>query len=88
MIPVNINWMLLVILLGRFLQVKVLRSIRKLQPTDVILGQYKASSEDKVDAFLNSSTPTYFAAALYIENARWDGVPFLIKAGRGLIRNR
>lgn len=69
-------------------KVKVIRSIRKLQPTDVILGQYKASSEGKVDAFVNSSTPTYFAAALYIENARWDGVPFLIKAGRGLIKHR
>ncbi|KAJ7973234.1 Glucose-6-phosphate 1-dehydrogenase [Quillaja saponaria] len=69
-------------------KVKVLRSIRKLEPSDVILGQYKASSGDKIDACLNTLTPTYFAAALYIDNARWDGVPFMVKAGLGLIKHR
>lgn len=54
----------------------------------MILGQYKATSEDKVDVSLRSLTPTFFAAALYIDNARWDGVPFLIKAGVGLIKHR
>ncbi|CAI0382049.1 unnamed protein product [Linum tenue] len=69
-------------------KVKVLRSIRKLDPTDVILGQYKTSDVGKVNVALNSSTPTYFAAALYIDNARWDGVPFLIRTGMGLIEHR
>ncbi|KAH9734045.1 Inactive glucose-6-phosphate 1-dehydrogenase 4 [Citrus sinensis] len=69
-------------------KVKVLRSIRRLEPSNVILGQYKATSDDKVDVKLNSLTPTYFAAVLYIDNARWDGVPFLIKAGMGLIKHR
>lgn len=69
-------------------KVKVLRSIRKLEPSDVILGQYKATSGHKVDVSLSSLTPTFFAAALYIDNARWDGVPFLIKAGMGLIKHR
>ncbi|KAF5454219.1 hypothetical protein F2P56_023900 [Juglans regia] len=69
-------------------KVKVLRSIRKMEPSDVILGQYKGSTGDKVDVSLNSLTPTFFAAALYIDNARWDGVPFLIKAGLGLIKHR
>ncbi|XWS57399.1 hypothetical protein CRYUN_Cryun09bG0170800 [Craigia yunnanensis] len=69
-------------------KVKVLRSIRKLELSDVILGQYKATSGDKVDMSLSSLTPTFFAAALYIDNARWDGVPFLIKAGVGLIKHR
>ncbi|KAH9734031.1 Inactive glucose-6-phosphate 1-dehydrogenase 4 [Citrus sinensis] len=68
--------------------VKVLRSIRRLEPSNVILGQYKATFDDKVDVKLNSLTPTYFAAILYIDNARWDGVPFLIKAGTGLIKHR
>lgn len=66
----------------------MLRSILKLQPSDIILGQYKASTKDKVDVYLNSLTPTYFAAALYIDNARWDGVPFMIKTGLGLIKHR
>ncbi|KAH9734025.1 Inactive glucose-6-phosphate 1-dehydrogenase 4 [Citrus sinensis] len=69
-------------------KVKVLRSIRRLEPSNVILGQYKATFDDKVDVKLNSLTPTYFAAILYIDNARWDGVPFLIKAGTGLIKHR
>ncbi|KAH9670447.1 Inactive glucose-6-phosphate 1-dehydrogenase 4 [Citrus sinensis] len=68
--------------------VKVLRSICRLEPSNVILGQYKATSDDKIDVKLNSPTPTYFAAVLYIDNARWDGVPFLIKAGMGLIKHR
>ncbi|XP_010674539.1 inactive glucose-6-phosphate 1-dehydrogenase 4, chloroplastic isoform X2 [Beta vulgaris subsp. vulgaris] len=69
-------------------KVKVLRSIGKLQPSDVILGQYKARSEDKFDVSVTSMTPTFFAAALYINNARWDGVPFLIRAGTGLTEHR
>ncbi|XP_022719579.1 glucose-6-phosphate 1-dehydrogenase 4, chloroplastic isoform X3 [Durio zibethinus] len=69
-------------------KVKVLRSIRKLELSDVILGQYKATSADKLNVSLCSLTPTFFAAALYIDNARWDGVPFLIKAGVGLIKHR
>lgn len=62
--------------------------MRKLDPSNVILGQYKGSTKDKGDIYLNSLTPTYFAAALYIDNARWDGVPFLIKTGIGLIKHR
>ncbi|KAJ1417197.1 hypothetical protein SESBI_16891 [Sesbania bispinosa] len=69
-------------------KVKVLRSIRNLEPKDVILGQYKTSNRDKVDVCLNGLTPTYFAAALYIDNARWDGVPFLVKTGLGLIKHQ
>ncbi|MQM06862.1 hypothetical protein Taro_039694 [Colocasia esculenta] len=69
-------------------KVKVLRSLRKLELDDVVLGQHKANSSMKHDEYLNSLTPTFFAAALYIDNARWDGVPFLIKAGMGLIKHR
>ncbi|XP_021772468.1 glucose-6-phosphate 1-dehydrogenase 4, chloroplastic-like [Chenopodium quinoa] len=69
-------------------KVKVLRSIGKLEPKDVILGQYKAMSKDKIDVSVTSMTPSFFAAALYINNARWDGVPFLIRAGTGLVSHR
>lgn len=67
-------------------KVKVLRSIRKVDFEDVVLGQLKDTSE--VDRYTKSMTPTYFAAAMYIDNARWDGVPFLIKTGMGLMKNR
>ena len=70
--------------------------MRKLHLEDVILGQFKArvlkdaklGFVDKSDVPLNILTPTFVAAALYIDNARWDGVPFLIKAGMGLIKHR
>lgn len=75
-------------MINLLLQVKVLRSTRKLDPADAILGQYKSSSGDKTDAMLNSVGPTYCAAALYIDNARWDGVPFLVRVGTGLIKHR
>ncbi|KAL6901985.1 hypothetical protein ACP4OV_004861 [Aristida adscensionis] len=68
-------------------KVKVLRSIRKVDLEDVVLGQLKDIS-GKVDRYTKSMTPTYFAAAMYIDNARWDGVPFLIKTGMGLMKNR
>ncbi|KAF7054055.1 hypothetical protein CFC21_061820 [Triticum aestivum] len=68
-------------------KVKVLRSIRKVDIEDVVLGQLKDASGD-VDRYTKSMTPTYFAAAMYIDNARWDGVPFLIKTGMGLMENR
>jgi glucose-6-phosphate 1-dehydrogenase len=32
----------------------------------------------------DSITPTYAAVALKIRNRRWDGVPFLMRAGKGL----
>ena len=32
----------------------------------------------------NSLCPTFAAIALHINNSRWDGVPFLLKAGKAL----
>ncbi|XP_024009121.1 glucose-6-phosphate 1-dehydrogenase 4, chloroplastic [Eutrema salsugineum] len=69
-------------------KVKVLRSIRKLDPGDAILGQYKSSSREKNGVTLNGVDPTYCAAALFIDNARWDGVPFLLRVGTGLNKHR
>ncbi|XP_006649993.1 inactive glucose-6-phosphate 1-dehydrogenase 4, chloroplastic [Oryza brachyantha] len=68
-------------------KVKVLRSIRKVDLEDVVLGQLKDTSVE-IDRYTKSMTPTYFAAAMYIDNARWDGVPFFIKTGIGLMKNR
>lgn len=77
------------------LQVKVLRSMRKLDIDNVVVGQYKGHTRGgvKYPAYIddktvpnNSITPTFAAAALFIDNARWDGVPFLMKAGKALHR--
>lgn len=78
-------------------QVKVLRSMRPLQLEDVVLGQYKGHSKggklypaytDDPTVPNGSVTPTFSAAALFINNARWDGVPFLMKAGKALHTRR
>ncbi|XP_009790031.1 glucose-6-phosphate 1-dehydrogenase, chloroplastic isoform X1 [Nicotiana sylvestris] len=74
-------------------KVKVLRSMRPLQLDDVIIGQYKCHTKgdvtypgytDDKTVPKDSLTPTFAAAALFIDNARWDGVPFLMKAGKAL----
>ncbi|XP_059316495.1 glucose-6-phosphate 1-dehydrogenase, chloroplastic [Lycium ferocissimum] len=74
-------------------KVKVLRSMRPLQLHDVVVGQYKSHSKggttypgytDDKTVPKDSLTPTFAAAALFIDNARWDGVPFLMKAGKAL----
>ncbi|XP_055816553.1 inactive glucose-6-phosphate 1-dehydrogenase 4, chloroplastic isoform X1 [Solanum dulcamara] len=71
----------------RYEKVKVLKSIRKLGSSDVILGHCEVDFGSNFKDVENLM-PTYFGAVLHIDNARWDGVPFLIKAGRGLKKNR
>eukprot|EP00878_Enallax_costatus_P011921 GHUV01012445.1.p1 GENE.GHUV01012445.1~~GHUV01012445.1.p1 ORF type:complete len:575 (+),score=103.39 GHUV01012445.1:290-2014(+) len=70
-------------------KVKVLRSMKVVTPDDVVLGQYKARG--KLPGYLDdqtvpegSLTPTFAAIAMFIDNPRWDGVPFLFKAGKAL----
>ena len=47
----------------------------------VIFGQYESyKSEDGVDSF--SDTATYIAGDLYIDNWRWEGVPFHFMSGK------
>ncbi|KAI0307334.1 glucose-6-P dehydrogenase [Multifurca ochricompacta] len=70
-------------------KVKVLRSIRPIVPHDTLLGQYVAANgkpgyldDDTVPP--HSTCPTYAATTLWIDNPRWDGVPFILKAGKAL----
>jgi glucose-6-phosphate 1-dehydrogenase len=72
-------------------KVKLLRSIKPLSMDDVVIGQYAPAGnfkgykdDDGVPA--DSVCPTAAAIAFHIENARWDGVPFLMKAGKALDR--
>lgn len=71
--------------------------MRPLLLEDVVVGQYKGHSKDSKSfpAYVDdptvpkdSVTPTFAAAALFIDNARWDGVPFLMKAGKALHTKR
>ena len=48
---------------------------------NIILGQYDGyKSEEGVDP--NSGTPTYFAGSLFVDNWRWEGVPFNVMTGK------
>lgn len=64
-------------------RVKVLEATPSLSPDDVVTGQYEGyRDEPGVDA--DSSTESYFAARLEIDSWRWAGVPWIIRAGKGL----
>jgi len=78
-------------------QVKVLRSMRPLELENVVIGQYRGHTKDgvKYPSYTDdktvpkdSLTPTFAAAAVFIDNARWDGVPFLMKAGKAVNTKR
>ena len=67
--------------------------MRPLKLEDVVIGQYKSETRggvvypgytDDKTVPQGSLTPTFAAAALFIDNARWEGVPFLMKAGKAL----
>lgn len=69
-------------------QVKVLRAIPPIERSDTLLGQYVAANgkpgyldDDTVPH--NSVCPTFAATTLWIHNPRWEGVPFILKAGKG-----
>ncbi len=64
-------------------QVKVLRMIRPLNPADLVRGQFRGYRQEKGVA-PDSAVETFAAVQLTIDSWRWDGVPFLIRAGKCL----
>ena len=60
---------------------KVLAATRMSE--NIILGQYNGyRDEEGVDP--NSGTPTYFAGTLFVDNWRWEGVPFNVMTGKNM----
>ena len=66
-------------------KLKLLRSIRALAPDDAVRGQYRGYRAAEGVA-PDSRTPTFVALKLLVDNWRWQGVPFYIRAGKGLAR--
>jgi glucose-6-phosphate 1-dehydrogenase len=60
---------------------KVIRSFRPLDPAEVVLGQF-AGYKDVKGVAKRSSTDTFVAARMWIDNPRWKGVPFLLRTGK------
>lgn len=64
-------------------KVKVLKAIRSVDPAQVVRGQYQGYRAE-AGVVEHSDTETFVALTLWIDNWRWAGVPFLIRAGKGL----
>ena len=63
--------------------VKVMKSIAPLTPDDVVRGRYSGYL-DEDDVSPTSDTETYAAVRFEVDNWRWAGVPFCIRAGKGM----
>ena len=64
-------------------QVKIFRTIPPLRPEDLVRGQFRGYRKEEGVA-PDSTVETFAAVRLHIESWRWDGVPFLIRAGKSL----
>lgn len=66
---------------------KVFSAIRPIKPEDVgestVRGQYRQYRDTKGVA-PGSITPTYAAIRFYVDNWRWQGVPFYMRSGKAL----
>ena len=74
-------------------KVKALQSIRPISLENVIRGQYGpgvidgrqvAGYRDEEGVASASRTETFVAAKLFIDNRRWEGVPFYLRTGKRL----
>ena len=66
-------------------KVKVIKSIRRIPVENVtneaVKGQYRGYSEEE-GVSAGTRTPTYAAVRFYIDNWRWQGVPFYLRSGK------
>jgi len=78
-------------------KVKVLKSIAEISGQSALANTFRAqyvsgtvdgkrvqSYRDEPDVDPNSTTETYMAARLYVNNWRWAGVPFYLRSGKRL----
>jgi glucose-6-phosphate 1-dehydrogenase len=79
-------------------KVKVLKALRPLEGRDAIMNtfraQYTSGTEngsrrvagykDEKGVAADSTTETYLAARLFVDNWRWAGVPFYLRSGKRL----
>jgi len=64
-------------------QAKVLRTVRPLSASDLVVGQFR-SYRDEAQVASDSQVPTFVAMQLFVDSWRWDGVPFYVRAGKCL----
>jgi glucose-6-phosphate 1-dehydrogenase len=64
-------------------KVKLLSSLRPVQVEDTVRGQYTGYTQAPGVA-PQSTTATFAALRLYIDNWRWQGVPFYLRSGKAM----
>ncbi|KAI3970320.1 hypothetical protein MKX01_023967 [Papaver californicum] len=64
-------------------KVKVLQSVMPISNEEIVLGQYEGYTADPTVSD-HSNTPTFATMIMRIHNERWEGVPFIMKAGKAL----
>ena len=62
---------------------RLLHAVRTIDPEDVVRGQYEGYL-DVPGVKKGSTTETFIALRLWIDNWRWAGVPFYIRSGKAL----
>ncbi|MEY9846992.1 glucose-6-phosphate dehydrogenase [Streptacidiphilus sp. MAP5-3] len=62
---------------------RLLQAVRTLRPEDAVLGQFQGYRQVR-GVHPDSTTETYVALRLSIDNERWAGVPFCIRSGKCL----
>jgi len=66
---------------------KVFEAMPPLRPENVVRGQYEGyRDEDGVAA--DSDTETFVAVKAFVDNWRWEGVPFYLRSGKRLGESR
>jgi glucose-6-phosphate 1-dehydrogenase len=71
----------------RDVKAKVFEQMRPLDPDRVIFGQYDGY-RDEDDVAEDSEVETFVALEAFVDNDRWQGVPFYLRTGKALADNR
>jgi glucose-6-phosphate 1-dehydrogenase len=66
---------------------KVFDAMRPIDVTQVVRGQYKGF-RDEPGVAKRSQTETFIAAKIFVDNWRWQGVPFYLRTGKSLAQSR
>lgn len=65
---------------------EVIGCFRPLDPAEVVLGQYDGY-RDVSGIAKDSTTDTFVAARMWVDNDRWRGVPFLMRTGKRMAQS-
>ncbi|KAI4239025.1 MAG: hypothetical protein L6R40_005611 [Gallowayella cf. fulva] len=70
---------------------RVLRLVPPLDTKHTLVGQFTKSTDGKNPGYMDdddvpedSRCPTFCTSVAYVRNARWEGVPFILKSGKAL----